>query len=832
MSENPRQRFTWGFGSGALAVLALGAWVELCASLVRFTIHATGGDKMKGAVGFFFAVLPMLAIAVYRWPLVFDFFRSVKVGVINLVFIGLGAIVGVLWHQEDPNFPLNRTGMDELVRWEELDRWTPDTAEAYLQYVGAPSGPSGFRNAHAYFIYKLLHGRGFHALPGVAAECRVDHAAIATQMDNLDRRLPQVQARFGEEFAVGLRASSASGLHNRAENAEIGQFEADWDDFFWTLFVWSHRLDLIRVYKADWYAALWAILFLGVLSNTFRGGWRRLLRPAKWGFVITHAGVLLIVAGAFQGRVLEERGAVDLHVGDLEMNFQPYRGGRAPFHERNFYGGRGQPFGLRLDAFRADYFDVLDVGYVKSEADGSARFEFPLEQPKVRVYQGQRLAYDYGRDPESGRTVPWLRLEVLEYYPKAEIEHRLREARDEFGLPLAHLRLRAADGSGSDRILLPKFDLPLIHGGSGVRVRFDVALDRTEALELLQRPLEERLGQLLVVRPDGTADGEPMAVAVGAARSIEIDGRSYEIEVVTAVPQLQLEARPDGGFRQVAGNRPPELEAPDNPAVLVRIRDQSGTVEERWVLEREFRASEPKFTDLDFLFQWDRWAAPAAARWSVFMLRDASLLCGRHGAPETLQPIAVGASRSLGAVDLVVDGAFLNGEEELIPRPVSGADFFQEGLPAVRVRVTTPNESKELVLDGRELLTHDVDDWQPALRYTGPDGQPRDLWLRLREDLSDLPVEWRSKLSIVTEAGAHSFEPVAGGEIRVNDYLTYRGYRFFQNSARPNDPTYSGIGVVYDPGIEPVLLGLYLVAGGTILVFVVRPLLTRKRRED
>jgi hypothetical protein len=65
----------------------------------------------------------------------------------------------------------------------------------------------------------------------------------------------------------------------------------------------------------------------------------------------------------------------------------------------------------------------------------------------------------------------------------------------------------------------------------------------------------------------------------------------------------------------------------------------------------------------------------------------------------------------------------------------------------------------------------------------------------------------------------------------VNDYFEYRGFRFFQTNADPSAPTYSGIGIVYDPGIPTVLLGMYTVIAGTILAFVVRPIVqSRKQR--
>ena len=66
-------------------------------------------------------------------------------------------------------------------------------------------------------------------------------------------------------------------------------------------------------------------------------------------------------------------------------------------------------------------------------------------------------------------------------------------------------------------------------------------------------------------------------------------------------------------------------------------------------------------------------------------------------------------------------------------------------------------------------------------------------------------------------------------EIRVNDYFSNGGFRFFQTNAIPEIPTYSGIGVVYDPGIEPVLFGMYTIILGTVLAYIVRPIVRGRR---
>jgi cytochrome c biogenesis protein ResB len=98
-----------------------------------------------------------------------------------------------------------------------------------------------------------------------------------------------------------------------------------------------------------------------------------------------------------------------------------------------------------------------------------------------------------------------------------------------------------------------------------------------------------------------------------------------------------------------------------------------------------------------------------------------------------------------------------------------------------------------------------------------------------------LPFEWRSVLSIIeTDNAGQPFEVKLGTEqdreIRVNDYFKYKGYRFFQTNAIPEDPTYSGIGVVYDPGIPIVLVGMYTIIAGTVIAFLLRPVVLASRK--
>jgi hypothetical protein len=117
-------------------------------------------------------------------------------------------------------------------------------------------------------------------------------------------------------------------------------------------------------------------------------------------------------------------------------------------------------------------------------------------------------------------------------------------------------------------------------------------------------------------------------------------------------------------------------------------------------------------------------------------------------------------------------------------------------------------------------------DYARSNLWASPDGH---VFLRFLENSEMLPFEWRSVLSVIEKDNAgRPFEVLLGPEeereIRVNDYFYYRGYRFFQTNADASMPTYSGIGVVYDPGIPLVLTGMYAIIAGTVIAFLVRPM--------
>jgi hypothetical protein len=64
--------------------------------------------------------------------------------------------------------------------------------------------------------------------------------------------------------------------------------------------------------------------------------------------------------------------------------------------------------------------------------------------------------------------------------------------------------------------------------------------------------------------------------------------------------------------------------------------------------------------------------------------------------------------------------------------------------------------------------------------------------------------------------------------ISVNDPMTHNGWTLYQVNYNPEDPTYSGLEAVYDPGVAWVFTGFALICLGVFWMFYVEPRLKRR----
>jgi cytochrome c biogenesis protein ResB len=65
--------------------------------------------------------------------------------------------------------------------------------------------------------------------------------------------------------------------------------------------------------------------------------------------------------------------------------------------------------------------------------------------------------------------------------------------------------------------------------------------------------------------------------------------------------------------------------------------------------------------------------------------------------------------------------------------------------------------------------------------------------------------------------------------VAVNDPITFAGWTLYQVNYNPQDPTYSGLEAVHDPGVPWVFAGFALISLGVFMMFYVEPRLKGKK---
>jgi hypothetical protein len=85
--------------------------------------------------------------------------------------------------------------------------------------------------------------------------------------------------------------------------------------------------------------------------------------------------------------------------------------------------------------------------------------------------------------------------------------------------------------------------------------------------------------------------------------------------------------------------------------------------------------------------------------------------------------------------------------------------------------------------------------------------------------------EKRAYISYVT---AKQSDAAVKSVISVNEPFTHNGWTLYQVNYNPQDPTYSGLDAVYDPGVFWVFTGFALICLGVVYMFYVEPRLKRR----
>jgi hypothetical protein len=101
--------------------------------------------------------------------------------------------------------------------------------------------------------------------------------------------------------------------------------------------------------------------------------------------------------------------------------------------------------------------------------------------------------------------------------------------------------------------------------------------------------------------------------------------------------------------------------------------------------------------------------------------------------------------------------------------------------------------------------------------------QPRGVFVEPEQ--SALVFEKRDKevKAFRSHVTARQGDAVERAVISVNDPFTFGGWTLYQVNYNPDDPTYSGLEAVRDPGVPWVFLGFGLICVGVAYMFYVEP---------
>jgi len=545
-----------------------------------------------------------------------------------------------------------------------------------------------------------------------------------------------------------------------------------------------------------------------------------------------------MLGGGLVSHLMTDRGILELWLGEgpKDTYYRHYRGDK--FSQ--------MPFELGLERFARKEWKALEI-YALEE-------DFRTRPPRYTLWPGRTIPLDWQASSDGGLDRSRLSVRVLELHDHAVVgTPTVREGapgKAHGALPVVALEVPDIEARLAHPAADPSRRTAYFSPAAGNQGYFDPAdqfrlvVGHEVTAESLFPVEEGRVVGTLDVEVRTALADHPIPVRVRLGETVDVPG-GWKIAFVDATSDLDV--REPDKTRLMAGstNRVPlERQANRIKAVWIDIHPpDGGEVERRLILE----AIDPienglqdtyEHSDVIARLRWDRWSSPGPERFAlVWDAAGKAELVGQSSGER--HALALGARLPLpGPTEVTLAGMYQNAEfekniefREGPPRDPDGFDpsFYTRDARGVVLEVvydpgTELEESERVVMATTEVGRSNV--------WITPDERFAFVFL---ENTEGFPYDWRSVLTVwKTDPDGRRYKVDAGTskqrEIRVNDYFKYGGYRFFQTNAKAEDPSYSGIGVVYDPGIPMVLTGMYTIILGTVLAFLVRPILEARRR--
>ncbi len=503
---------------------------------------------------------------------------------------------------------------------------------------------------------------------------------------------------------------------------------------------------------------------------------KRAWRPSEWFFLFNHGGIIVVLVGGLVGVLGGMKGFIDIHQGEIANSFIR--------HDR--FGNRTMQivpldFGLKLVKFEVEKLEPEWKIYV---------YEGHLQGGMPKVSRGLKDAAAWTKAGDSGAS-----FRMVAVYPDFELKTGLREIPDSGGKPAALVRVFDKAGKMDDLVLVPGDD-----GRSGVlfpETRTLVRFYWNESdVNVKTAPTPEKH---VVTWKLEASNGEGEAVVVKVGEERELAG-GIRLTATAWYPDFGYD-----GKKKQAYSRSAEAK---NPAIELNVTYPSGKSERRFVFAKHEHFDTSSGMDgaaLVFAYQYVPAEQPAERE--VALIGSArEVLDFRGGKLHSRQPFPAKSSEPVtkGVMAMLLQ---MSASAEAERTPVSRSDKWRR--PVAEVEVKAAGETKKMYLKAGMPMAIGAGDAHLVFQ-----SKPDDI------------KAFRSQVSVL-EGGV----TVRQDTIAVNHPLSYGGYRFYQSNYRREDPTYSGILVVKDPGLWVAYLGFAMMCLGVACRFYVTPWLARRRKK-
>lgn len=630
----------------------------------------------------------------------------------------------------------------------------------------------------AYWIALLILGRlasrpeaitFIFSWPGQAAAV-VAAAILGLALWNLRRPLYRTLASlpFAVSMMISIVAATAAGTFIMQGSSQ--DLAASYGSVLTRLLVGFGLNDL---FHALWFNGFLLLLAVSLLLVVVK---KKMWKTRKWGYLLAHLGVVVVLVGGLTGNVFGLKGYMDLTKGKTVDSARNTNKPGASFSL--------QGFAIRLEDFSIEHYNP--------------EYRLNLYAEKGGSYQA--VKWVSLKDAADWQKAGAAEFRVAKTYPDFHLSSDLEPAREGEGRPAVALGFPGADAGHEVSLFAgdpERSGMELPPPGPMVEFVWEAPGEAELAARSEARP------ETHVVSVQETPDGPAEDVSVEPGGSYEVLSGKYRLKALAYLPDFVYDTDTHS-----PGTR---SENPNNPALKVTLM-KAGASEGRtsWLFA--------KMPDFSMQHGKDQ-AGPRL----VYTLKPAS-------EPVAREVMIVGQTRELIELDhgKVAKRETLGPESSGIPEiGASSYKLYESARESERYE----NKSKEWNNPVVEVELRQGSTLESVLLPAShsqplrlpPDGKT----ILALEPKSDEVKAYRSTLTVL-EGGNKVMEKT----VAVNDPLHYKGFSFYQSSFRKEDPNYSGIQVVKDPGLPLIWAGFVMVSGGVIFAFYIRPRIAKKGASD